>query len=66
MLVKYKTTRGGGGVNLWRVKAGGLSAAILNLILSNKKILLKFHRIIEAFYIVKVLVVKTFTPSILK
>lgn len=52
-------------MNLWRVKAGGLSAAILNHILSNKKILLKFHRIIEAFYIVKVLVVKTFTPSIL-
>lgn len=66
MLVKYKTAKGGGGVNLWRVKAGGLSAAILNLILSNKKILLKFHRIIEAFYIVKVLVVKTFTPSILR
>lgn len=53
-------------MNLWRVKAGGLSAAILNLILSNKKILLKFHRIFEAFYIVKVLVVKTFTPSILR
>lgn len=53
-------------MNLWRVKAGGLSAAILNHILSNKKILLKFNRIIEAFYIVKVLVVKTFTPSILR
>lgn len=67
MFVKYKIVRGrGGGVNLWRVKVGGLFVVILNFIFLNKKIFLKFYRIIEVFYIVKVFVVKMFILLILR
>lgn len=65
MFVKYKIIRGGG-VNLWRVKVGGLFVVILNFIFLNKKIFLKFYRIIEVFYIVKVFVVKMFILLILR
>lgn len=64
MFVKYKIVRGG--VNLWRVKVGGLFVVILNFIFLNKKIFLKFYRIIEVFYIVKVFVVKMFILLILR
>lgn len=64
MFVKYKIIRGG--VNLWRVKVGGLFVVILNFIFLNKKIFLKFYRIIEVFYIVKVFVVKMFILLILR
>lgn len=53
-------------MNLWRVKVGGLFVVILNFIFLNKKIFLKFYRIIEVFYIVKVFVVKMFILLILR